>query len=131
MATFELENLQGQDHTKSSQMLKDAILTFPSFIPQLFQLSSVNDDVTHPFFKQQEQSSWLEIVVKVFILNHSSLWKMTDALNWLRDSVQTAQKLISEQSNLLRGSEIRSVLLKEDVPLNLLRYIIVSGDSRL
>jgi hypothetical protein len=128
LATFELENMKGKDHKVSSQMLQDAILTYPSVIPQLFQLASISDDVTHPFFKQQEPSSWLEVIVKIFIVNHSSLWKMSDALHWLRDSVKSILMLIIEPSNLERGSKIRSLLLKEDIPLNILRYIIVSGD---
>jgi hypothetical protein len=128
LATFELETIQKQDHKNSSQMLLEAILTFPSAIPQLFQLASISDDTAHPFFREQEQSSWLEVIVKIFILNHSSLWKMSDALQWLRDSVRVALTQINEHANLERGSDIRSVLLKQDIPLSILRYIIVSGD---
>jgi hypothetical protein len=128
LATFELETIQKQDHKNSSQMLQDAILTFPSAIPQLFQLASISDDTAHHFFREQEQSSRLEVIVKVFILNHSSLWKMSDALQWLRDAVKVALTKINDGSNLKKGSDIRSVLLKEDIPLNILRYIIVSGD---
>lgn len=129
LASFELETLKGKDHESSSQMLKEAILTFPSVVPQLFQLASVSDDVSHPFFSQQEQTSWLEIAVKIFMVNHASLWKMSDALNWIRDLVKDTQKLIMLQEDLHRGSEIRSTLLKEDIPLNIVRYVIVSGDN--
>ena len=128
LATFELESLQKKDHTNSSKMLVDAILVFPSIIPQLFQLASINDDVSHPFFSQQEESSWLEIVVKIFMINHSSLWKMSDSITWMRESVKTAFNLVSQQENLLHGSEIRSTLLKEEIPSNILRFIIVSGN---
>ena len=127
LANFELEISRGDDHEKITEMLINAILTYPSMVPQIFEQASVTDDVSNGFFQMQESTSKLEVLVKLFMENHASLWKMVDALTWLRNSVQIAQNLVFEKTNLSSGSNIRSILLLEEIPLNILRFIILSG----
>lgn len=132
LANWELEEIKKEGHENSSSMLSAAIRMYPCAVPLIYDKAALNDPQmsSNAFFKPPPVGSPLEIRVQVFVEKHHSLWKMSDALSWLRSQVSKVIAL-PHISNAPELSKWPQKLESSTVSMSVVRHIVVSDMASL
>ena len=93
-----------KSHSKSSNLLKRAILAHPEVICALFQKLEIKDKfLSHPFFNSPRDrgerglsSRVVEILVAIFVESSHIFWKVPELLSWLKECCRDALVLVSD-----------------------------------
>jgi tetratricopeptide (TPR) repeat protein len=105
LSHWELERMgKKKSHSKSSNLLKRAILAHPEVICTLFQKLEIKDKfLSHPFFNSPRDRGErglslrvVEILVAIFVESSHIFWKVPELLSWLKECCRDALVLVSD-----------------------------------
>ncbi|KAI9106123.1 transcriptional repressor TCF25-domain-containing protein [Phlyctochytrium arcticum] len=128
LATWEVENRDGKQHTESNKLLRHAIAFFPSVVVSLYTKLSTSDPhvATCPLFTQHETPSALSIMVDLYVERCHALWKVPEVLAWLKSQVDAVVDL-GDCDETAEGRDLRCAFEDMDIPLSSTRHIFISN----
>ncbi|TPX65631.1 hypothetical protein SpCBS45565_g04994 [Spizellomyces sp. 'palustris'] len=129
LATWELENQEGKDHSASSRMLQKAIAWFPSVVAGLYEKTATSDSRVSgdAFFLSNDTPDSLQLLIDLYVERNHSLWKVPEVLAWLRQNVASViDRLNRNDQEIEEGRRVRADNYHDGVPRNLSRHIFIS-----
>ncbi|KAI8899714.1 transcriptional repressor TCF25-domain-containing protein [Globomyces pollinis-pini] len=139
MIKWELERGNGETHTESTILLKQAIARFPSVVYGLFEkMTLVESFMDYPWFQPLQESTKdygiLKLLIDMYIDTCWTLWKIPELLDWLKTTIN---EIWNERRNgtnpAFFDNALNIVTLeyqnKSQMPLSIQRTIVLSDNS--
>ncbi|KAL1935499.1 hypothetical protein VTP01DRAFT_4639 [Rhizomucor pusillus] len=126
-AQYKLEG--GKSHQKSSEMLQEAIVKFPSTIPRLFEKLGESGSVNEQHFLQIPTSDYLDLLIALFVERTFEFFKEPEVLEWLKSNAH----LVVEK-DLVDASKAHAkvdCVQSDEIPLSVSRHIVLLDIQQL
>ncbi|KAJ2451431.1 hypothetical protein EV183_003612 [Coemansia sp. RSA 2336] len=137
LAEFMLEKKSGG---KSTDLLVEAILVFPTVIPVLCTKANIDIDpvvLTHPYFEERQIAAesamtHMQLLVQLFVERSSALFRTPEAARWLQEGLLLALEQIALGGTCARDitAAPQVVERREQVEKQLCTYVIPERISR-
>ncbi|KAJ1770298.1 hypothetical protein LPJ74_003302 [Coemansia sp. RSA 1843] len=139
---------QQQAHDQPSmEYLVDAILTFPTAVPALWDKASIDVDARvagHPYFDDPHIKSsdddpamtHMQLLVRLFVERSGALYRVPEVTQWLQEGLRRALARIEGCSDgsavfAARKRRVQSAMCSYVVPENVSRHVLVADMDAL
>ncbi|KAI8849789.1 transcriptional repressor TCF25-domain-containing protein [Chytridium lagenaria] len=132
LAERELELAKKSEHTRSTQLLRRALLSYPQALPLILERAAVTDTklTSSAFFSpitdENASENALSVLTKLFVERSHPLWKEPEVLQWLRSTASSIASLPSDHPDVVEADNTRKTAYPDGLPLNVSRHIFVS-----
>ncbi|KAJ1806230.1 hypothetical protein LPJ56_006421 [Coemansia sp. RSA 2599] len=125
----------------STDLLVEAILTFPTVVPPLISKANIDVDpvvLTHPYFQDEHipdssELTHMQLVVQLFVERHSSLYRTPETGRWLQEGLVLALERIAlmestglDDATTGRYQDAKRRLCTYVIPENISRHVLVA-----
>ncbi|KAL8195116.1 UNVERIFIED_CONTAM: Transcription factor 25, partial [Gekko kuhli] len=117
---------------EASNLIRQALVMFPSVLMPLLDLCSVQPDATvasHSFFGPNAQLSSppaLNQLVALYLGRTHVLWKDPAVMAWLETNVHEVLRVVEAHSPVLEEAEQKRKVRYQSAPRNIYRHVILS-----
>ncbi|KAJ2695644.1 hypothetical protein GGH99_000037 [Coemansia sp. RSA 1285] len=157
LAAFMLEKQQKQQQQprqvpqrQSTDLLVDAILTFPTAVPVLWAKANIDLDtriVGHPYFEEPTAAlagagdsamTHMQLLVQLFVERGAALYRVPEVIRWLQEGLRLALARIDaidtaggDTAFVERKQRVQSAMCSYVVPESVSRHVLVADMEAL